>query len=120
MGWIWWFGPTRAACSAPTQPWSTSVPGAATFVGVGDPDGRSAAHKPVATVRYVGEPEESIDMTATRDRRLQLLGGSAPVVGLLVLSPIAAEYLSGYQVFNPLVLLGYLAFASGFWPSGRR
>ena len=48
-------------------------------------------------------------MTATRDRRLPLLlGGLAPVVGLLVLSPIAAEYLSGYQVFNPLVLLGYL------------
>ena len=48
-------------------------------------------------------------MTATRDRQLPLLlGGLAPVVGLLVLSPIAAEYLSGYQVFNPLVLLGYL------------
>jgi hypothetical protein len=30
------------------------------------------------------------------------------VVGLLVVSPIAAEYLSGSQVFNPLVLLGYL------------
>ena len=24
------------------------------------------------------------------------------------MSPIAAEYLSGYQAFNPLVLLGYL------------
>ena len=47
-------------------------------------------------------------MTATRSRRLPLLGRLAPVVGLLVLSPIAAEYLSGYQVFNPLVLLGYL------------
>jgi hypothetical protein len=48
-------------------------------------------------------------MTATRDRRLPLLrGGLAPVVGLLVVSPIAAEYLSGYQVFNPVVLLGYL------------
>lgn len=48
-------------------------------------------------------------MTAPRDRRLPLLlGGLAPVVGLLVVSPIAAEDLSGYQVFNPLVLLGYL------------
>jgi hypothetical protein len=47
-------------------------------------------------------------MTATRGRRLPLLGGLAPVVGLLVVSPIAAEYLSRYQVFNPLVLLGYL------------
>jgi hypothetical protein len=47
-------------------------------------------------------------MTTTRNRRIPLLGRLAPVVGLLVLSPIAAEYLSGYQVFNPLVLLGYL------------
>jgi hypothetical protein len=39
-------------------------------------------------------------MTATRNRRLPLLGRLAPVVGLLVVSPIAAEYLSGYQVFN--------------------
>jgi hypothetical protein len=78
------------------------------LVGVGDPDGRSAARKPVATVRHLGEPEEASNMTTTRDRRLPLLGGLAPVVGLLVVSPIAAEYLSGYQVFNPLVLLGYL------------
>jgi hypothetical protein len=84
------------------------VPEAATLVGVGDPDARSAAGTPVATVRQVGEPEEGIDMTATRGRRLPLLGGLAPVVGLLVVSPIAAEYLSGYQVFNPLVLLGDL------------
>ena len=47
-------------------------------------------------------------MTAKRNRQLPPLGGLAPVVGLLVLSPIAAEYLSGYQVFHPLVLLGYL------------
>jgi hypothetical protein len=68
------------------------------LVGVGDPDGRSAARNPVAAVRQVGEPEESIDMTATRERRLALMGRLAPVVGLLVLFPIAAEYLSGYQV----------------------
>ena len=30
------------------------------------------------------------------------------MAGLLVVSPIAAEYLSGYQAFNPLVLVGYL------------
>ena len=47
-------------------------------------------------------------MTTTRNRRLPLLGRLAPVAGLLVVSPIAAEYLSGYQMFNPLVLLGYL------------
>ena len=36
----------------------------------------------------------------------------AAVAGLLVLSPIAAEYLSAYQADNPLVLLaGLVIFA---------
>jgi hypothetical protein len=48
-------------------------------------------------------------VATTHDSRLPLLVRLAPVVGLLVLPPIAVEYLSGYQVFNPLVLLGYLA-----------
>jgi hypothetical protein len=47
-------------------------------------------------------------MATTRDRRLPLLGRLVPVAGLLVLSPIAAEYLSGYQAFNPLALLANL------------
>jgi hypothetical protein len=66
------------------------------LVGVGDPDGRSAARTPVATVRHLGGSEEGIKLTTTRGRRLGLLGRLGPVAGLLVLSPIAAEYLSGY------------------------
>jgi hypothetical protein len=57
----------------------------------------------------VGGPEGANPTDAgARDRRPALLGRLAPVAGLLVVSPIAAEYLSGYQAFNPLVLLGYL------------
>jgi hypothetical protein len=80
------------------------------LVGVGDPDGRSAAHKPVATVRQVGEPEEA-DMTTTPSRRLRLVGGLAPVVGLLVLSPIAAEY---HPHPGLGISAGHLGFVAGF------
>jgi hypothetical protein len=42
-------GPLPGSPRRPTaQPWSTSAPEAATLVGVGDPDGRSAAWKPVS------------------------------------------------------------------------
>jgi hypothetical protein len=62
--------------------------------------------RPAATSLRVENP--STDIRTATSGPPRTLWRLAPVVGLLVLSPVAAEYLSGYQMFNPLVLLGYL------------
>jgi hypothetical protein len=54
----------------------------------------------------VTNPSTDTDVATSGPPRLRRR--LAPVAGLLVLSPICAEYLSGYQAFNPLVLLAYL------------
>jgi hypothetical protein len=52
--------------------------------------------------------DANLSIQASTSRPLGRLRRLAPVAGLWVLSPVCAEYLSGYQAENPLVLLGWL------------